>query len=101
MAKAKTGEPLQKIETRLRSKVSSCISSLEIVLAKWKASKKKPAELEGKIDSYRKFHFELSEWLDESVRGGSEPGAVAGRLERFVAIMHAIDAERGSGKHGA
>lgn len=93
----KRGGNLQKIEMRLRGKVSGCISSLEIVLAKWKAGKKKPEGLEGKIESYKRFHHELSEWLNDSVRGESEPGAVAGRLERFVAIMHDIDAERGGG----
>ena len=88
-------ENIQKMEKRVQAKVSGCLSSLEVALAKWEASEKKPAELKERIELLVKCHSELSDWLDKSLRGDSD--AIVGRLERFVSIMHHIEQSRGEG----
>lgn len=100
MASKKREKDLRDMETRLREKVSGCISSIEVVLARWDTSKEKPEGLEGKIGSFRMFHSELLEWLNESLRGNSKTEAISGRLEKFVLIMHGIDEERKGGANG-
>ena len=91
---AMSEKELRKVEDETLRKVNSTISSLEIAIAGWNASKEKPEELARKYRNYVWLHEELSKWatrLLKSRKGKADFDERIGLLGEFVKICSSYD----------
>jgi len=80
---------LRKIEDDTLKKVNSSISSLEIAIATWHATKKKPKDLEPKYEKYIWLHKELSKWATRMLKSRKHGSGFDARIKllgNFVKI---------------
>ena len=85
---------LRKIEDETLAKVNSAISSLEIAIAGWNASEKKPEDLVKKYRNYVWLHEELSRWATRMLKSRKNKTNFderIGLLGEFVKICNSYE----------
>ena len=83
-------ERVFEIEKETMHKVSASISKIEIALASWERSEKKPKALKNRIEYLRKSHKLMSRWAKESLRGKRDYASTVKRLQRFTEMCSEI-----------
>lgn len=96
MDETEVGTKLLDLETETQAKVSHSISLIEVAIADWEGTKKKPKSLATRIDYLRICHGMFLDWEKKSLKGKKDPTSVANRLRDFVSICQKIK----PGEHG-
>ncbi len=85
---------LRKLEDETLRKVNSTISSLEIAIAGWNASKERPDDLAHKYRNYIWLHEELSRWATRFLKSRKRRPKFderIGLLSEFVKICNSYE----------
>ena len=82
---------LSGLEAETHRLVSMSISKMEVAIAEWDASKRKPEGLSQQMKDIRRFHRILSEWERDSLKGARDVKGAARRLRRFSEICRDIE----------
>jgi len=82
------------LEEETKSKVSHSLSAIEVALAEWESSKKKPAELKKRMGYLKESHRALSRWMKDSLKGKLDLPSIAERLRNFSEICVELEKAR-------
>ncbi|MFH1520616.1 MAG: hypothetical protein ABID61_03155 [Candidatus Micrarchaeota archaeon] len=93
MDETEIGAKLFDLEIETQTKVSHSISLIEVAIADWEGTKKKPQHLAAKIDYLRTCHGLFSNWEKKSLKGKKDLNSVTKRLRDFVSICKKIELE--------
>lgn len=93
MDETEIGTKLLDLEAETQTKVSHSISLIEVAIADWEGTKKKPKFLAARIDYLRTCHGLFSDWEKKSLKGKKDLNSVANRLRDFVSLCQKIEPE--------
>lgn len=91
MDETAVGSKLLDLETETQAKVSHSISLIEVAIADWEGTKKKPKSLAKKIDYLRTCHSFFSDWEKKSLKGKKDLTSVTNRLRDFVSLCQRLE----------
>jgi len=74
---------IEEVEKETIERANRALSALEVAMAKWDSTQKKPDYLAEKFERYKKLHDVLSDWETQMLRAMGKKENLARRLIRL------------------